>query len=349
MDDASITLPIFSSVILLLFYLPSSSSSSSSSYPYEVKCMLQIERLELTATVGPESLIFDHLGRGPYTGVSDGRILLWHGHSQGWSTFAVNSANKNRACYGGGVVEESECGRPLGLQFHWATGVLYVADAYLGLLAVGAEGGVARRIADGADGVPFNFTNGVDVDQSTGEVYFTDSSTQYQRPDYLLCVLTGDSTGRLLKYDPIRKNVVVLKDSLPFPNGVALSDDNTFLVYAETGSCRIIKYWLRGPMAGATTVFADLPGYPDNIRRNSRGEFWVAINREKIDLNHQVYFKTTTQAVKQIMAIKLSREGKLLEVLLNEDDTFVASEANEHNGTIWIGSVENPYVQVYKF
>lgn len=169
----------------------------------------------------------------------------------------------------------------------------------------------------------------------------------------MLCVITGDSTGRLLKYDPRSKNVVVLKHSLPFPNGVALSDDNTFLIYAETGSCRIIKYWLRGPMAGTTAVFAYLPGYPDNIRRNSRGEFWVAINREKIDLNsvpvpkHQV-FETKRETVKQVMAIKLSREGKVMEVLLNGDDTFTASEANEHNGTMWIGSVENTYVQVYK-
>lgn len=167
--------------------------------------------------------------------------------------------------------------------------------------------------------------------------------------DYLLCVLTGDSTGRLLKYDPIKKNVIVLKHSIPFPNGVALSDDNTFLVYAETGSCRIIKYWLRGPMAGSTAVFADLPGYPDNIRRNSRGEFWVAINREKIDLNTQVFKTTVVTQTTTVMAIKLSREGKVMEVLWNgSDDTFVPSEASEHNGTIWIGSVENPYVQVYK-
>lgn len=92
MDDAPLTLPIFSSVILLLFCLPLSSSSAS--FSDEVKSMLQIERLVLTTTVGPESLTFDRLGRGPYTGVSDGRILLWHGHSNGWTTFAVNSANK---------------------------------------------------------------------------------------------------------------------------------------------------------------------------------------------------------------------------------------------------------------
>lgn len=76
---------------------------------------------------------------------------------------------------------ESKCGRPLGLQFHKATGNLYVADAYLGLLVAGPKGGLMRSLASSANGVPFNFTNGLDVDQETGEVYFTDSSTNYQR------------------------------------------------------------------------------------------------------------------------------------------------------------------------
>jgi sugar lactone lactonase YvrE len=73
------------------------------------------------------------------------------------------------------------CGRPLGLQFHHASGDLYVADAYLGLLRVPARGGLAELVATEAAGVPFNFLNGLDVDQRTGDVYFTDSSTTYRR------------------------------------------------------------------------------------------------------------------------------------------------------------------------
>jgi hypothetical protein len=79
------------------------------------------------------------------------------------------------------VVPESVCGRPLGLQFHRRSGELYVADAYLGLLRVPARGGLAEVVAAEAGGEPFNFLNGLDVDQRTGDVYFTDSSTTYQR------------------------------------------------------------------------------------------------------------------------------------------------------------------------
>lgn len=41
---------------------------------------------------GPESVAFDSLGRGPYTGVADGRVLFWNGES--WTDFAYTSPNR---------------------------------------------------------------------------------------------------------------------------------------------------------------------------------------------------------------------------------------------------------------
>jgi sugar lactone lactonase YvrE len=76
---------------------------------------------------------------------------------------------------------ESKCGRTLGLRFHNATGNLYLADAYHGLLSVGPKGGLVKVLATQARGVPFKFLNGLDVDQETGDVYFTDSSTNITR------------------------------------------------------------------------------------------------------------------------------------------------------------------------
>uniref|UniRef100_A0A803P4L1 PPM-type phosphatase domain-containing protein n=1 Tax=Cannabis sativa TaxID=3483 RepID=A0A803P4L1_CANSA len=41
---------------------------------------------------GPKSVTFYSLGHGPYTGVTDGRILFWNGHS--WTDFAYTSPNR---------------------------------------------------------------------------------------------------------------------------------------------------------------------------------------------------------------------------------------------------------------
>ena len=69
--------------------------------------------------------------------------------------------------------------RPLGLCFD-KTGDLYIADAYFGLLKVRPEGGLATPLATEAEGVRFNFTNDLDLDDE-GNIYFTYSSIHYQR------------------------------------------------------------------------------------------------------------------------------------------------------------------------
>lgn len=46
----------------------------------------------LNQVQGPESIAFDPMGRGPYTGVADGRVLFWDGHN--WTDFAYTSPNR---------------------------------------------------------------------------------------------------------------------------------------------------------------------------------------------------------------------------------------------------------------
>lgn len=46
----------------------------------------------LNEVQGPESIAFDPEGRGPYTGVADGRIMFWNGHQ--WLDFAFTSPNR---------------------------------------------------------------------------------------------------------------------------------------------------------------------------------------------------------------------------------------------------------------
>ncbi|XP_066336661.1 protein STRICTOSIDINE SYNTHASE-LIKE 10-like isoform X2 [Miscanthus floridulus] len=102
---------------------------------------------------------------------------------------------------------EHECGRPLGLKLNHHTGELYVADAYHGLRVVSPDNDdkVSRPVAPQwwrGTGRTFSFANGVEVDPDTGAVYFTETSTRSQRREFLRIVISGDTTGRLLRYDP---------------------------------------------------------------------------------------------------------------------------------------------------
>lgn len=57
---------------------------------------------------------------------------------------------------------------------------MYIADAYSGLFVAGTNGRLATKLATSAEGVPFCFLNGLDVDPLSGLVYFTDFSTTIQ-------------------------------------------------------------------------------------------------------------------------------------------------------------------------
>lgn len=318
------------------------------------------EVIPIVDAVGPESFAFHPItGEGPYTGVSDGRIIKWNQHQRRWTNFAVTSPNRE-GCGGPQDHESTEdvCGRPLGLRFNRRTGDLYIADAYMGLHVVGPKGGLATKLTAEAEGVPFTFLNGLDIDQRTGDVYFTDSSSVYQRRDYALLIITEDSTGRLLKYSPKTKKTTVILKNLTYPNGIAMSRNRDFLLFAETTKNRISKLWLQpSTKAGNVQVFARLPSYPDNIKMNHNGELWVALYSTTTDswiTNYKasMNFNTTKVLVEDGsgMAVKLSNNGTIMQVLEDKHGKVwkLASEVAEKNGCLWIGSVIMPFAVLKK-
>lgn len=332
----------------------------------------RVEVVPLEDGLGPESFAFDHTsGGGPYTGLSDGRIVKWQENERRWLNFAVTSLRRD-GCEGAHdhVSKEHICGRPLGLRFDKKSGDLYIADAYMGLLKVGPEGGFAISIATEAQGIPFRFCNSLDIDQSTGVVYFTDSSSLHQRRNYMSVILSGDRTGRLMKYDPDSQKVTVLLQNLSFPNGVVLSRDGNYILLAETTKCRILKYWLKTSKAGSFEVIAQLPGFPDNVKLSPRGGFWVGIysRRQKISewaLSYpwigNALLKLPIDIIKVHsilvklrgdggMAVRLSEEGELLEILHGKSIKrwHSISEVEERDGTLWIGSINMPFAGMYK-
>jgi sugar lactone lactonase YvrE len=56
-------------------------------------------------------------------------------------------------------------------------------------------------------------------------------------------MMNADATGRLLKYNATTKQVTVLEDGLPYPNGVAVSYDRTYVVVAHTVPCEVHRFY----------------------------------------------------------------------------------------------------------
>jgi sugar lactone lactonase YvrE len=266
------------------------------------------------------------------------------GEGAGWSTFTYSPSYTKNNCDAPSelppVATESSCGRPLGLRFHRNSGNLYIADAYMGLMRVGPDGGEATVLAAEAGGEPFLFTNGVDIDQVTSDVYFTDSSKTYQRSQHQMVTTSGDSTGRIMKYSPQTNHVTVLQSGVTYPNGIAISEDRTHLIVALTGPCKLLRYWIRGPNANTSEIFTDLPGYPDNVRPDGNGGYWVALHREKNELPYPL------GGNKHLVAIKIGANGEKLQEMTGPKNVRPTEAVERQDGKIYLGSVELSYVGI---
>ncbi len=173
-------------------------------------------------------------------------------------------------------------GRPLGLT-RGPDGSLYVANAYIGLQRVNRDGDVENLLNE-VNGEPLVYANNVDV-ASDGRIFFSESSRKFLPKAFggtyassLLDIMEHGGHGRVIEFDPAIGTARIIVDGLNYANGVAISDDDRFLLIAETGAYRIHRHWLAGPRAGETEVVLDnLPAFPDNVTAGMQGRFWVGL------------------------------------------------------------------------
>ncbi|KAG6430991.1 hypothetical protein SASPL_109066 [Salvia splendens] len=321
---AAVALPLIAVAVAIALFTPPL-------LPGSHDVLSAAQRIHIPGAVGPESLVFDPTGGGPYTGVADGRLHV-----------------------------------------------------------VGQAGGLATSVVTEVEGQRLRFTNDLDIDDENDVIYFTDSSAEYYRSyvllqsltfqsstdsgsvcdlrEFMSSVLNLDATGKFMKYDMSSKEVPVLLRGLAFANGVALSKDLSFVLVAETARCRVLRLWLQGPNAGKQDVFAEVPGYPDNIRTNSEGEFWVALHSKngliaklstsyswfgrglwKLPLSFKQLHYLIVGGKPHATAIKLSDTGEVLQVLEDAEGKTLKfiSEMEERDGKLWIASVLMPYIGIY--
>lgn len=284
--------------------------------------------------VGPETTAMDAKGV-LYAGLQNGHIvrILPDGTVKDW----VNTG-----------------GRPLGMVFD-AQGNLIVCDAWKGLLSISPRG-LVEVLANTADGRRFGFTDDVDI-APDGRIYFTDASYRWHQPDYEMDLLESRPYGRLLRYDPKTHKLDVLMRDLYFANGVAVSKNGDFVLVNETWRYRIRRYWIRGPKAGQSELFADnLPGFPDGIARDDSGRFWVALptrrNAQMDSLYPNPWLKNLVAKLPESLRPQPQPYGFVLafdaagHLLTSLQDTTGAhlkeiTSVVPHDGMLYFGSLHN--------
>ncbi|HEU4421157.1 MAG TPA: SMP-30/gluconolactonase/LRE family protein [Pilimelia sp.] len=282
--------------------------------------------------VGPEDVVVDPVGR-VVTGLADGRVLRIDPASERVEMLADTG------------------GRPLGIEL-LPDGRLLVCDARRGLLAVDSGSGAVVCLVDRVAGEAMRFCNNAAVTRD-GTVFFSDSSRRFGIDHWRADLLEHSGTGRLLRRDPDGTVEIVL-DGLQFANGVALAEDESFVVVAETGAYRLRRLWLRGERAGHTDVLVDnLPGIPDNLASGTGGLIWLALaspRDARLDMLHPRHpaLRRAVWALPQrllperrtlwVQAVDAS--GAVVHDLQNPGRAYhMVTGVREHDGRLYLGSL----------
>ncbi len=251
-------------------------------YPPDEKdpLLMEVEHI-LHGFVAPEDgFRLDGVGENWIWSMGNGDLLKVDLETMTALTFA-HTGEAHEDC--GDLDMENTCGRPLGLlklpledhgrylQYLEGTSreetespLFLVADAYKGLLLVSSKGRTIPLLTS-VDGKPLYFANAM-ARARNGSIYLSDSSSRYRRNQVLLENLESRSTGRIVMWNPDTGLSNVVTNNLPFPNGLVLRDDDTSLLVSLTTRHQIVEIDLtKDKEDRSPTVFATLPGIPDNM------------------------------------------------------------------------------------
>jgi ribose transport system permease protein len=145
-----------------------------------------------------------------------------------------------------------------------------------------------------------------------------------------------------------------------------MTGDGVSLIFAETWVGRINRYWFDGPHKGRVEcIIPDMPGYPDNIRRASDGNFWVAMigmrtptldiamrmpgfrrrMAQRVAFEEWIYPNINTGGI-----VKFDLSGNVLESLWDsggEKHPMITS-MREHKGYLYIAGIYNNRIGRYR-
>lgn len=129
---------------------------------------------------------------------------------------------------------------------------------------------------------------------------------------------------------------------LAVASGVAVSNNGSFILVSECTANRIQRFWLTGPNANTSDIFLQLPGRPDNIKRSSGNEFWVAVNYP---------FGIPPPPTPPVLplGLRFNEDGFVLQAvsLIEEFGTETVSEVQEYGGKLYATSMDASYANIF--
>ena len=265
--------------------------------------------IDLHSHEGPEDAAVDSDGL-IYATTAGGRIIRLHAGVDRPEMFAHTG------------------GRPLGIEFD-ADGNLIVANAHAGIQRVSPDGRVVT-ILSAVDGERLAYADDVAVGRD-GSIYFSDASSKFGAAEYggtygasLLDIMEHGGHGRIIRFDPKTRETTILMADLNFANGVAVSDDQQFLLVSETAAYRIWRHWLHGPDAGTSEIILDnLPGFPDNINNGLDGRFWVGLIAPRNELLDSAsglpWLRRVVQRLPAFLRPKATRSAHVIAITADGD------------------------------
>ena len=182
--------------------------------------------------------------------------------------------------------------------------------------------------------------------------------------DFFNDILIHRPFGRLLKYDLNNELCEVILDGLYFANGVALSPDEEFVLVTETGNFQITRLWIKGTKKGQHDLFSvNLPGYPDGIMGDGKGNYWVALFSPRKPIVDKLYSPRVW--LKKILLrtpqwarpkpenygliVLIDKNGEIILSLHDQKGMTIANITNviEYDGKLYIGTLYGDGVGIY--
>jgi len=314
---------------------------------WEVNCRLSnAEPIGLGKIDGPEDVIVDRQGN-IYGGTRTGEIVR----------IAPDDFNKVEKFARIG-------GRPLGMAFDRDDNLICCVGG-MGVYGVRPNGEVYKvttetnrtwtRIQDDSR---LRLPDDLDI-APDGKIYFSEATIRFEMENFILDHVEGRKNGRMICHDPATGKTRTIIPDLSFPNGVCVAHDGQSIFFAQSVESRIMRYWIAGPQEGKLEVFIpNLPFYPDNINRGSKGYYWLAssgVRTPIFDMAMEMP-EFRTRMVKRIPpdewlwpninlggVVKFTDQGEIVEAYWDHSGKHepMVTSMREHKGYLYLGGLFN--------